>query len=418
MKKYLLLLLLMFLVSFISAQKNVVDKIVAIVGDEIILKSDIENAFLQEQGRGVITSSSDFKTELLEQQLVQKLLMAQAAVDSITVSEDDVENALSGQIEHFINNIGSQERLEAYFGKSLQAIKDEMRNPMRERLITEEMQQKIVEKIRITPSEVRSYFKKIPKDSLPDMPDRFEIQQIILQPNISDAEKERIRERLRGGELGYIPRSNLDPAFAEAAFNLKPGRISKIVESEFGFHIIQLIDRQGDKINVRHILLRPQVAESEKEEALQRLDTIRQYVTEGKMTFEEAAYYFSSDKKTKNNGGLFANPLTAEAKIARADIPGEMAKEVNRLKTGEISEPFTTHSENGAEEYKIIKIKAFYPQHKANLDDDWQNFELMLTREKQMEKLEKWIKEKQENTYIHIDDNYKNGKFRYDGWIK
>ena len=330
MKKYLLLLLLMFLVSFISAQKNVVDKIVAIVGDEIILKSDIENAFLQEQGRGVITSSSDFKTELLEQQLVQKLLMAQAAVDSITVSEDDVENALSGQIEHFINNIGSQERLEAYFGKSLQAIKDEMRNPMRERLITEEMQQKIVEKIRITPSEVRSYFKKIPKDSLPDMPDRFEIQQIILQPNISDAEKERIRERLReyrdqilkgektfstlavlysedpnsavrGGELGYIPRSNLDPAFAEAAFNLKPGRISKIVESEFGFHIIQLIDRQGDKINVRHILLRPQVAESEKEEALQRLDTIRQYVTEGKMTFEEAAYYFSSDKKTKNN---------------------------------------------------------------------------------------------------------------------
>ena len=161
MKKYLLLLLLMFLVSFISAQKNVVDKIVAIVGDEIILKSDIENAFLQEQGRGVITSSSDFKTELLEQQLVQKLLMAQAAVDSITVSEDDVENALSGQIEHFINNIGSQERLEAYFGKSLQAIKDEMRNPMRERLITEEMQQKIVEKIRITPSEVRSYFKKI-----------------------------------------------------------------------------------------------------------------------------------------------------------------------------------------------------------------------------------------------------------------
>ncbi|MDE5611319.1 MAG: peptidyl-prolyl cis-trans isomerase, partial [Odoribacter sp.] len=146
--------------------------------------------------------------------------------------------------------------------------------------------------------------------------------------------------------------------------------------------------------------------------------TIRKYITDGKMTFEEAAYYFSSDKKTRNNGGLFANPLTAEAKIARADIPGEMAREVNRLKTGEISEPFITHTENGTEEYKIIKIKAFYPQHKANLDDDWQNFELMLTQEKQMSKLEKWIKEKQQNTYIHIDDSYKNGKFRYDGWIK
>ena len=447
MKKYLLLLVLTLPVSFISAQKNVVDRIVAVVGDEIILKSDIENAFLQEQGRGIITSSPDFRTELLEQQLVQKLLMAQAAVDSVTVSEDDVESALSSQIEHFISNIGSQERLEAYFGKSLQAIKDEMRSPMRERLITEEMQRKIVEKIRITPSEVRSYFKRIPKDSLPDMPDRYEIQQIILRPNISDADKERIRERLReyrdqiqkgektfstlavlysedpnsavrGGELGYFPKSNLDPAFAEAAFNLKPGRISKIVESEFGFHIIQLIDRQGDKINVRHILLRPQIAEAEKTEAMQRLDTIRQYITDGKMTFEEAAYYFSSDKKTKNNGGLFANPLTAEAKIARADIPGEMAREVNRLKPGEISEPFITHTENGQEEYKIIKIKAFYPQHKANLDDDWQNFELMLTQEKQMSKLEKWIKEKQQNTYIHIDDSYKNGKFRYDGWIK
>lgn len=238
------------------AQKNVVDKIVAIVGDEIILKSDIENAFLQEQGRGMISSSSDFKTELLEQQLIQKLLLAQAQVDSVTVTEEDVENALSSQIDHFISNIGSQERLETYFGKSVQEIKDDMRSPMRERLITEQMQQKIVEKIRITPSEIRNYFKKIPKDSLPEMPDRFEIQQIVLQPHISDAEKERVREHLReyreqilkgeksfntlavlysedpqsavrGGELDYLTRTNMDPAFAEAAFNLKPGKISK-----------------------------------------------------------------------------------------------------------------------------------------------------------------------------------------------
>lgn len=447
MKKYLLLLILSIQFGFISAQKNVVDKIVAIVGDEIILKSDIENAFLQEQGRGLISASSDFKTELLEQQLVQKLLLAQAQVDSVFVTEDEVENALSGQIEYFISNIGSQERLETYFGKSLQQIKDDMRSPMREKLITEQMQQKIVEKIRITPSEVRNYFKKIPKDSLPDMPDRFEIQQIVLRPHVSDAEKERVRERLReyrdqilkgektfntlavlysedpqsavrGGELGYFPKSKLDPAFAEAAFNLKPGKISKIVESEYGFHIIQLIDRQGDKINVRHILLRPKVAEEEKEEALHRLDTVRQYINDGKMTFEEAAFYFSSDKKTRNNGGLFADPQTSEARIARADIPGEMAREVNRLKPGELSEPFITHNESGMEEYKIIKVKAFYPKHKANLDDDWQNFELQLTQEKQMDKLEKWIKDKQANTYIHIDENYRDGKFRYDGWIK
>ncbi len=447
MKKYLWLSVSLVLCSTAFAQKNVVDKIVAIIGEEIILKSDIENAYLQEQGQGLVSSSADYRTELLERQLVQKLLMAQAQIDSIFVTEDQVENAVERQIEFFIGNAGSKERLEAYFGKPIEEIKDDMRAPFRERLITEQMQQKIVEKIRITPSEVRSYFKKLPKDSLPEMPDRYELQQIVLRPRISDAEKERIRERLRefreqilngektfntlavlysedpqsavrGGELGYIPRNQLDPAFAEAAFNLKPGRISKIVESELGFHIIQLIDRQGDKINVRHILLQPKIADEEKEEALHHLDTIRRYIVDGKMTFEEAAAYFSSDKKTLNNGGLVADPQTADSRIARANIPGETAREINKLKVGEISMPFVSHSERGQEEYKIVKVKAFYPRHQANLEGDWQNFELMLTEEKQMSKLEKWIKEKQANTYIHIDEEYRNGKFRYDGWIK
>ncbi len=447
MKKYLWLSVSLVLCSTAFAQKNVVDKIVAIVGEEIILKSDIENAYLQEQGQGLVSSSADYRTELLERQLVQKLLMAQAQIDSIFVTEDQVENAVERQIEFFIGNAGSKERLEAYFGKPIEEIKDDMRAPFRERLITEQMQQKIVEKIRITPSEVRSYFKKLPKDSLPEMPDRYELQQIVLRPRISDAEKERIRERLRefreqilngektfntlavlysedpqsavrGGELGYIPRNQLDPAFAEAAFNLKLGRISKIVESEFGFHIIQLIDRQGDKINVRHILLQPKIADEEKEEALHHLDTIRRYIVDGKMTFEEAAAYFSSDKKTLNNGGLVADPQTADSRIARANIPGETPLEINKLKVGEISMPFVSHSERGQEEYKIVKVKAFYPRHQANLEEDWQNFELMLTEEKQMSKLEKWIKEKQANTYIHIDEEYRNGKFRYDGWIK
>lgn len=447
MRKYLLLLVLSVQFGFLSAQKNVVDKIVAIVGEEIILKSDIENAYLQEQGQGLISTSSDYRTELLERQLVQKLLLAQAQIDSIMVTEEQVESAVEGQIQYFISNAGSQERLEAYFGKSLEEIKDDMRAPFRERLITEQMQQKIVENVRITPSEVRNYFKKLPKDSLPEMPDRYELQQIVLRPRISDAEKERIRERLRtyreqilngektfntlavlysedpgsatrGGELGYIPRNQLDPAFSEAAFGLKPGKISKIVESEFGFHIIQLIDRQGDKINVRHILLQPKIDEKEKEEALLRLDTIRQYITEDKMTFEEAAMYFSSDKQTRNNGGLVADPMTSEARIARANIPGEMAREINGLKVGEISQPFISHTERGQEEYKIVKIKAFYPHHLANLEDDWLNFELMLTNEKKMEKFKKWIKEKQKNTYIHIDEDYRNGKFMSDGWIK
>jgi len=444
MKKYFLLLVLSILTIYVSAQNNVVDKIIAIVGEEVILKSDIENEFLSEQGQGQVSSSGDFRTDILEKQLIQKLLVAQAKIDSITITEDEVESEVSSRIKYFISVLGSEDRVATYFNKSIDQIRSDLRAPTRERLIAEAMQQHIVEKIRSTPSEVKAYYKKLQKDSLPDIPDKYELQQIVIKPTVSDAEKERIRDRLRefreqilngektfntlavlysedgsaarGGELGYMAKTDLDPVFAEAAFSLKPGKISKIVESEFGFHIIQLIDRQGEKINVRHIILQPRISDAEREEAMHRLDTIRQFIVDGKMTFEEAAHYFSTDKKTRNNGGLLSG-MNADSKIERGEISGETAKNVNRMKVGDISEPFMEKNEYG-EEFKIIRIKQFFPQHKANLDEDWIIFESMLKRDKQMEKLEKWIKDKQGNTYIHIDDQYKNAKFQYNGWIK
>ena len=444
MRKCLLSLVLSMLSVYLSAQNNVVDKIVASVGEEIILKSDIENEFLSEQSQGVISSSSDYRADILEKQLIQKLLVAQAKIDSIVVTEDEVEAEVNNRIQYFTSVLGSKERVESYFNKSLVDIKNDLRAPTREKLIAESMQQHIVDKIRSTPSEIKSYYKKLAKDSLPDIPDKYEIQQIVLKPTVSDAEKERLRDRLRsfrdqilngektfntlavlysedgassrGGELGYMSKTEMVPEFAEAAFNLKPGKISKIVETEFGFHIIQLIDRQGEKINVRHIILQPKVTDEEREEALHRLDTIRTYIMDNKMTFEEAAHYFSTDKKTRNNGGLVA-AADGDSRIEKAAIGGEMARQVNRMKVGQVSEPFNERTEHG-EELKIIKIKAFYPQHKANLEDDWMIFEMMLKRDKQMEKLEKWIKEKQADTYIHLDDDYKNSKFRYEGWIK
>ena len=444
MRKCLLLLVLSILSVYLSAQSNVVDKIVAIVGEEIILKSDIENEFLSEQSQGIISSSSDYRADILEKQLIQKLLVAQAKIDSIVVTEDEVEAEVNSRIQYFTSVLGSKERVESYFIKTIADIKNDLRAPTREKLIAENMQQHIVNKIRSTPSEIKAYYKKLAKDSLPDIPDKYEIQQIVLKPTISDAEKERLRDRLRefrdqilngektfntlavlysedgassrGGELGYMSKTEMVPEFAEAAFNLKPGKISKIVETEFGFHIIQLIDRQGEKINVRHIILQPKVTDEEREEALHRLDTIRTYIMDKKMTFEEAAHYFSTDKKTRNNGGLVA-AADGDSRIEKAAIGGETARQVNRMKVGQVSEPFNERTEHG-EELKIVKIKAFYPQHKANLDDDWMIFEMMLKRDKQMEKLEKWIKEKQANTYIHLDDDYKKSKFRYNGWIK
>ena len=444
--RYLSLLVLLFLASYASAQKNVIDKIIAVVGEEIVLKSDIENQFLHEQSQGLVNSSSDSRTRILENLLVQKLLVAQAKIDSITVTDTEVENALNSQLEQYVQHIGSRERLETYFGKSYEDIKNEMRTPLREQMITQRMQSKIVDNVRVTPSEVRYFYRKFNKDSLPEVPDKYEIQQIVIKPRISDTEKERIRNRLRdfrdeilagnqtfntlavlysedpgsaakGGELGYQTKSALAPAFAEAAFSLKPGRVSKIVETEFGFHILQYIDRQGDKVNVRHILLRPRISDEERQEAIQHLDSVLTYIHNGEATFEEAAAYFSMDKKTRNNGGLSFNEEDADSKLPRETIEGEMARQVNKLKVGEISSPFLDQTRTG-EEYKVIKIKAYYPSHTANLDDDWISFENGLKSKKQQEVLDKWIKEKQANTYIHIDEDYKNSKFHYDGWFK
>lgn len=444
--RYLSLLILLFLASYASAQKNVIDKIIAIVGEEIVLKSDIENDILHAQTERVLPNLSDAKAQIFENRLVQKLLMAQAKIDSITVTDSEVEAQLNSQLDQYVQHIGSREKLENYFGKSYEDIKNEMRTPLREQMITGRMQQKIVENVRLTPSEVRYFYRKFNKDSLPEVGDKYEIQQIVIRPRVSDTEKERIRNRLRqfrddvlegkqtfntlavlysedpgtsakGGELGYMSKNQLTPEFAEAAFSLKPGRISKIVETEYGFHIIQLIDRQGDKVNVRHILLRPKIEDKEREEAIQHLDSIVSFIKNGEATFEELAPYASMDKKTRNNGGLIFNPMDADSRLPKELIKGDMARQVNSLKVGEISEPFLDRTETG-DEYKIIKIKAYYPAHTANLDDDWLSFENGLRRKKEQEVFEKWIKERQANTYIHIDDDYKNTKFHYDGWIK
>ena len=444
--RYVSLLVLLFIASCAAAQDNVVDKIVAVVGEEIVLKSDIESGLLhRQQVERNFTNPDAIREEMFEQQLIQKLLLAQAEVDSVTTTDDEVEAQLNAQIDYYIEQVGSQEQVEAFFGKPLLAIKDEMRPLVRDNIITQRMQAQIVQDVRVTPSEVRAFYKTLDKDSLPDIPAKYEIQQITVRPKVTDVEKERVRTRLRefrdqiqsgaqsfttlavlysedpgssgkGGELGYITKTDVVPEFAEEAFSLKPGRLSKIVETEYGFHLIQCIDRQGDRVNVRHILLRPRIAEEERTEAIHALDTITTYIEEEGLSFEDAARYFSADKQTRNNGGLLVDE-NMDSRLSRDKIRDAMAIEVAKLKVGEISEPFLDNS-NGSEEYKIIKIKAYHPQHKANLEDDWSSFENMLRMQKEQEVFEKWIKEKQESTYIHIDDAYKNMKFRYEGWIK
>jgi peptidyl-prolyl cis-trans isomerase SurA len=443
--RYLFLLLFMAFITRVPAQDNTVDKIVAIVGDEIVLKSDIEKSFVELYRQGEIEGSHDDRVRILEEILVQKLLMAQAKVDSVIVTEEQVDRTLNERINEFIRSAGSQERVEAIMGKSMPEIRSEMRERIREISIAREMQQKITAHVKSTPSEIRYYYQKVNKDSLPDVPARYEIQQIVVKPKVSDAEKEKLRNRLRefreqvlsgdmtfsrlailyseddlsalkGGELGYAPKSRWTPEFAEAVFSLKAGRISKIVETERGFHIIQFIDRQGELINVRHILLRPRIEDKERQEAIEKLDSIVHYIKDENIPFEYVAEQLSDDKNTRNNGGLLVNE-EADSKIPRDQIHGEMARQVNRLKVGEISAPFVDGS-SGQEEHKIIKLKAFYPEHKVDLESDWIYFENRLQQEKINTVMKNWIKERQATTYIHIDDEYKNEKLQQGGWIK
>lgn len=439
----LALLAIVFTTS--QAQDNSIDKIIAVVGNQVVLKSDVENRFLGLMAQGYQAGSVDLKSEIFEDLLIEKLMIAQAQVDSIEVTEQEVENDIQRKIEMYIQRIGSKEKLEQYWKKSIPDLKNELRDITRNDKIKQKMQAEITKNISATPAEVRDLYSKLSQDSLPTIPGELQIQQISKSPKITDAEKDRIREKLRifrdrimkgesfatlavlysedkgsaqrGGELGYTPRANLVPEFANEAFNLKAGKISKIVESEYGFHIIQLIDRKGDRINVRHILLKPRIKQEDRTIATEKLDSIADMIRNDKIKFEEAAFYYSDDKDTKNNGGLIVNPNNASSKFTKDGLPPSIAKAVNKLKVGEISETFLD-DQRGQETYKIIKIKSQTKPHKANLSDDWSQFENMLKQQKQQGLLNKWISEKQSSTYISVDDSYKNAKFRFKNWVK
>jgi peptidyl-prolyl cis-trans isomerase SurA len=445
-KKFNILLALILIGVFsANAQDNMVDKVIAVVGNQVVLKSDVENRFLSFQAQGYTSGSVDLKTEIFEDLLIQQLMIAQAQVDSIEVTDQEVEDQLERKMEMYIQRIGSKEKLEQYFNKSIIDMKNDLRDDTRDERIKEKMQAEITKNIHITPAEVREFYSSTPKDSLPTIPGELQIQQIVKNPKVSDNEKDRIRTKLRGyrervlngdsfatlavlysqdpgsaqkgGELDYMPRSGLVPEFANVAFNLKTDKVSKIVETEYGFHIIQLIDRKGERINVRHILLKPKIETEKRTAATSKLDSIANLIRDDKMSFAEAAFYFSDDKDTRNNGGLLVNPYTGTSKFEKDNLPPAVSKAVNELKLNEISSAFLDVT-GGKEAYKVIKIKSETKAHKANLSDDWSIFENMLTNKKQQKILNKWISEKQKKTYVHVDDSFKNAKFRFKGWIK
>lgn len=431
---------------------SVVDEVIWVVGDEPILLSDVEMARMQAEMEGV-KWEGDPDCTIPEQLAVQKLFLHQAAIDSIEVSESEVAQSVEHQISAWLQMVdGNKERLEEYKRKSLAELRISLHDDFKDRLLIEREREKLVEDITVSPADVRRYFSELPEDSIPMVPTEVEVQIITRTPKVEQAEIDRIKNELRnytemvtsgqtsftalaklysedpgtarmGGEFpDYVGRGMLDPAFANVAFNLTdPKKISKIVETDFGYHIIQLIDKRGDKIKVRHILLKPNVSNEAIETASMQLDSIADEIRAGKFTFEQAASFLSDDKDTRNNNGLMANTTESgrTSKFQLRNLPSEIARVVDTLKVGEVSAPFQMINEkNGKLVCVVAKLKSCVEMHRATITEDFQTMKNIVLAKRKEEFIKDWIKDKIKNTYIRINDRYKNCNFEYQGWVK
>ena len=424
-------------------------EVIWVVGDEPILKSDVEQMRMQGLAEG-INFGADPDYSIPEQLAVQKLFLHQAQIDSIDVPEADVVQGVNQQINRWIEAAGSQEKLEEYRKQSINDMRNELHDEFKNQQLIQRMRQKLVEDIKVSPADVRAYFRNLPEDSIPYVPTEVEVEILVNAPRIKQSEINRVKDELRnftdrvnkgettfatlarlysedpgsarqGGELGYTGRGLLDPAFANVAFNLTdPKKISKIVESDFGYHIIQLIDKRGDKINCRHILLKPKVSPDEITDAEHRLDSITNDIKSGKFSFEQAATYLSDDKDTKNNQGLMSNN-TADGMTSRfqmKDLPTEVARVVDTMKVGEISKPFEMVNNKGKTVVAVVKLKSRTPGHKATITEDFQVMKDVVLNKERENFLHQWVVDKIKHTYVRVADRYKNGKYEYQGWIK
>ena len=432
-------------------ETSIVDEVIWVVGDEPILKSDVEAMRLQAEAEGNRFKGNPDCT-IPEQIAVQKLFLHQAAIDSIEVTESEVMQGIDNQIERWVQMVGSQEKLEEYQNKTMAQIRNDIHDEYKNTLMVQQMRQKLVEDVTVTPSDVRNYFKGVSEDSIPFVPTEVEVEIITLQPRISMEETNRVKDKLReytdrvnkgettfatlarfysedpgsarkGGELGCMGRGMLDPAFANVAFNLTdPKKVSKIVESEFGFHIIQLIDKRGDRVNCRHILLKPQVSAEAIEQVKERLDSIGDDIRDGKFSFEEGATFISDDKETRNNHGLMSyfdrETDVLSSRIQMKNLAPEVARAVDTLKVGEVSKAFTMINDKGKLVGAIVKLRNRIESHKATITEDFQVLKNVVLAKRREDVLREWLSDKIKHTYVRMNDRYKDCEFEYQGWIK
>ncbi len=426
---------------------NVIDEVIWIVGDEAILRSEVEEERLRAQYEGQHISGDPYCV-IPEQIAVQKLFLHQAELDSVYANESQVAAQVDMRLNYYISQIGSQEKMEEYFRKSMTEMKDEMTISVRNQMIIQQMQQKLTENIKTTPAEIRRYYNTLPQDSIPTVAAQVEVQIISFEPAVPQAEIDRIKGRLReftervhkgdadfsmlarlysedtesakrGGELGFVGRGQLVPEFADVAFNLTdPKRVSRIAETEYGYHIIQLIEKRGERINCRHILLKPRISSADEKKALDKLDSIATLIRVDSLSFEQAVVMYSQDKNSVMNGGLMMNENSLTSKFEYQELPAEIARQIYDMQEGEVSEPFVIMDKiKNKEVCAIVKVKSKTGVHKANLVDDYQVIRSMLENKMREEFIQDWIRKKQSETYIHIDEDWRGCDFQYPNWV-
>jgi len=429
----------------IHAQDKTVDQIIAVVGNNIILKSDIENRYMQNKAEG-ITTDGDMKCEILENFLVEKLLVAEAELDTtIEISDSQINESMDERIQYFIKNLGSEKAVEEYFKETMSKIKMDLSEVIRNQLFTSQMRNKIENKVTVTPAQVRYYYRNADPSDIPIVPTQVEYSEISIYPKIPIEKENSIKARLRemkkriengedfatlavlysegpsapnGGELGYMGKGQLEPTYAEAAFNLREGKVSNVVKSDFGYHIIQLIDRKGDKVNTRHIILIPKPSQDALDKAKTALDSLANMIRINEITFEKAAIHFSADKSSRNGGGIAINPYTMSSKWKPEELDPTVSKVLNNLKPNEISDSFVSKNDKQRTVYKIVKLINKKKEHVANMQEDYQLLHDSYLQKMKEEAMNNWIAGKQSKTYIHIDDSYSNCNFKFKNWEK
>jgi peptidyl-prolyl cis-trans isomerase SurA len=432
---------------YMIAQNNIAEEVAWVVGDEPIYKSEIEEQYMQMQYEKDPINGNPY-CFIPEQLAVQKLYLHQAKIDTVKVQESMIVQQADARINYFIANLGSKEKVEEYFRKPMSELKEKMTNMIRDQYIIQEVQRSLTKNVKATPADVRKYFSSLSADSIPYVPKEVEVQILTVNPVIPQQEIDDVKARLRdyaakvtsgesdfstlailysedpgssvyGGEIGFKGRAELDPEYASVAFNLSdPKKVSKIVETEYGYHIIQLIEKRGDRINTRHILLKPKVADKDLKDAVARLDSVRRDIKAKKFTFEDATMYISQDKDTKNNRGIMVNSKNGTTKFEMADLPQDIAKIVDKLDVDSISQPFIMVDKRNKEIVAIAKLSKRIDGHKANLSEDYQLLKNMYENDRKAKILDEWIRKKQKETYVRIEDGWRNCDFKYDGWLK